>query len=100
MSGYSALIPVRPFALLPPRHAPAPQPQPSSPNPYATTLKTALAAEDRVLRCMVFAPLAFPLHAPALLLAAGLEIFAAALVDTALLPAELQKKQQRACRLP
>ncbi len=96
MSGYPVLIGAPTLALLPSRQAKTQKRQEALNHPYAITLRTALEAEDRILRSLVFAPLAFPLNAPALLLAASLEVFTAALLDTALLPAELQKSRQRA----
>ena len=69
-------------------------------HPYAMTEDAVKEAEDRVLRCLVFSPLTFPFSAPALLFRAGLHICSAALLDTALLPAGLQKSRQSTRAIP
>lgn len=94
MSGYPALLGALPFTL--PRAQRVSTQQLPQAYPYANTAKVVSEAEDRILRSLVFAPLTFPFSAPALLLKASLEICTAAMLDTALLPAELQNSRPSA----
>lgn len=96
MSGYPALPGALPYTVPPTQRTTIWQRPRTFAYPYANTAKVVSEAEDRILRSLVFAPLTFPFSAPALLLKASLEICTAALLDTALLPAELQNSRPSA----
>lgn len=94
MSGYPAFFGALSLAL-PSRHRPhGTQQDHLTFEPYAATAKALRETEDRILRNLVYAPLAFPLTFPGLILGASIEVLGAAALDTALLPIDLHKARK------